>query len=73
VRAAQFYVYGDVGTVGNEDEGFGGGTLASVGGGVRLSTAKVSGSLELGVPLKDAPFASSNRDVRASFTLSARF
>ncbi len=73
VRAAQLYVYGDAGVAGNRETGFGGGTLASAGGGIRLSTERLSGSFELGVPLKDANRPSSARDVRASFTLSARF
>ena len=72
-RAAQLYVYADAGIAGNRDTGFGGGTLASAGGGIRLSTKRLSGSFELGVPLKDAPRPSSARDVRASFTISARF
>ncbi len=73
LRAAQLYVYGDAGVAGNRDTGFGGGTLVSAGGGIRLTTTHLSGSFELGVPLKDAPRPSSARDIRASFTLSARF
>jgi hemolysin activation/secretion protein len=72
-RRGQFYVYGDAGRVTNLAGGFGGGRLASAGGGLRAwLLAGFEGSVEVGVPLTDSPF---NHDPapRFSFTLSKSF
>ena len=73
VKAAQLYGYADAGSVGNYRDGRGGATLASAGGGARLSLGKFQAGLEIGFPLGDSPFSRGSRDPRVSFTLGARF
>jgi hemolysin activation/secretion protein len=73
VRRAQLYTYADAGTVHNLDGGIGGGSLASAGGGIRLTLKNnMDASLELGVPLKDSPFTIHPKP-RLSFTLTVPF
>lgn len=72
LKAAQIYGYADAGTVGNYRGGGGSGSLASVGGGVRIWFGVVEAGLELGVPLAKG-FAGRDQDPRVSFTLGARF
>ena len=71
--AAQIYAYADAGSVGNYENGFGGGTLASAGGGLRLWLSEaIEGGLEVGFPLTDGATIGS-RDPRISFTLESSF
>lgn len=72
LKAAQLYVYGDAGSVGNYRNGGGGGSLASAGGGARFRIGDVEAGIELGVPLSPG-FSGKTPDPRFSFTLAARF
>jgi hemolysin activation/secretion protein len=73
VRRAQIYAFGDAGKVSNIRGGTGGGSLASIGGGARLWLHKgLEGGVELGVPLRKAPFGPET-DPRLSFTLGYAF
>jgi hemolysin activation/secretion protein len=73
VRRLQLYAYGDAGSVHNLRGGGGGGTLASAGGGVRLTLRNgAQAGIELGVPLKASPFTPSPQP-RLSFTLDFPF
>jgi hemolysin activation/secretion protein len=71
IKSALVYGYADVGTVGNENGGFGGGSLASAGGGVRVRLGTIDAALELGIPVAGDPDAP--RDPRLSFTLGTQF
>jgi hemolysin activation/secretion protein len=72
IEAAQLYGYVDAGTVSNFGTGTGGGSLASVGGGLRLwLPGRVMGSLEVGVPLTRG--ADADNDPRVSVTVDKRF
>jgi hemolysin activation/secretion protein len=70
---AQLYAYADAGHVSNLRGGFGGGELASAGGGVRIGiNRRIDAGIELGVPLADG--AGGRRpNPRLSFTLSTTF
>lgn len=69
----QFYLYGDAGRVTNLEEGFGGGSLASAGGGLRVWLApRIDAGAELGLPLTDGAL-DSDPAPRFSFTLGIRF
>lgn len=73
VRRVQLYTYADAGSVHNLAGGTGGGTLASAGGGIRVTLKRgIDASAELGVPLKASPFTPSPKP-RFSFTLSIPF
>jgi hemolysin activation/secretion protein len=73
IRRLQLYLYADAGRATNLSGGFGGGTLASAGGGARAWFARgIEATVELGVPLTDSPFNSSP-DPRFSFSLGSRF
>ena len=70
----QLYGYADAGRVSNYQAGFGGGSLASAGGGIRLwLDGGVQASLEAGFPLTDGADPAAGRDPRFSFTLGKRF
>jgi hemolysin activation/secretion protein len=72
-RRAQLYAYADAGRVSNLENGFGGGTLASAGGGVRAwLLGGFEGGVEVGMPLTDSPF-DPDPAPRFSFTLSKSF
>jgi len=73
VRRLQLYLYGDAGRVTNVEDGLGGGSLASVGGGFRawLDHGFEAG-VELGVPLTDGAL-DDDPDPRLSFSLGSRF
>lgn len=74
VTGAQLYTYVDGGSVGNYRDGFGGGSLASAGGGIRVwLSGAIEASLEAGFPLSDGANPAGDRDPRISFTLSSRF
>ncbi len=69
----QLYLYADAGRVTNLAGGFGGGTLASAGGGVRAWLQHgLQAGLEVGVPLTDGAF-DPDPDPRFSFSLGSRF
>ncbi|HEX5184566.1 MAG TPA: ShlB/FhaC/HecB family hemolysin secretion/activation protein [Allosphingosinicella sp.] len=73
VQRVQLYAYGDAGSAGNLRNDPGGGTLASAGGGIRVTLKHgVNASAEIGVPLKDSPFTRNPRP-RLSFTLDFSF
>ena len=73
VRNLQFYAYADAGSVANDRGGFGGGSLASAGGGVRVTLReRLDAGVELGIPLTDGAF-DQDPDPRFSFTITARF
>jgi hemolysin activation/secretion protein len=73
LRRLQLYAYADAGRVTNLRGGFGGGSLASAGGGVRAWLVDgFEAGLELGLPLTDGLF-DDDPDPRFSFTLGSRF
>ena len=73
LRGAQLYAYADAGHVSNLRGGFGGGSLASAGGGARVRLDyRLDLGVELGIPLADG--AGGRRpNPRLSVTLSTRF
>lgn len=72
-RRVQVYAYADAGSVHNLRGGTGDGTLASAGGGLRLTLKKgADASIELGVPLRDSPYTTHPKP-RVSFTLTVPF
>lgn len=73
VRRFQLYAYADAGRVTNLRDGFGGGSLASAGGGVRLGlNRQIDTSFELGIPLADGA-AGERPNPRLSFVISTSF
>ena len=73
VRRVQLYGYVDGGSVHNLHGGTGGGSLASAGGGDRVTLKNgADASLELGIPLKDSPYTA-NPKPRISFTITMPF
>jgi hemolysin activation/secretion protein len=73
-RALQLYGYADAGTVSNYENGTGGGSLASAGGGIRFWLRnRMEAGLEVGVPLTDGSDPAADRDPRFSFTVGTRF
>ena len=73
LRRLQLYLYADAGRATNLRGGFGGGSLASAGGGARAWFSHgLEAGLELGVPLTDSPY-DPNPDPRFSFSLASRF
>lgn len=73
VTRLQLYLFADAGRVTNLNGGFGGGTLASAGGGVRAWLQHgLQAGVEIGVPLTDGAF-DPDPDPRFSFNLGGRF
>jgi hemolysin activation/secretion protein len=73
VKEAQLYGFADGGSVANLEGGFGGGSLASAGGGVRTWLRHgLEAALELGLPLSDGA-GGEERDPRVSFAVTKRF
>lgn len=73
-RGVQAYVFADGGRVSNFERGFGGGSLASAGGGLRagiLSSTDVG--LEVAVPLSGKRYDSGNEQPRFRFNVTRRF
>ncbi len=70
--AAQIYAFVDAGEVDNHRQGFGSGSLASAGGGVRVGFDRIEAGLEIGVPLRDGA-AAKDYDPRISYTLATQF
>ena len=74
VRNAQLYTFVDGGTVGNLRGGFGGGSLASAGGGLRTDILKGLGaSVQVAVPLTGDRYETGTSDPRVSLGLAKSF
>jgi hemolysin activation/secretion protein len=74
LRSGQLYVFADGGHVANLHDGFGGGALASAGGGLRADIVRGLGaSVEVAVPLTGERYDSGNRAPRLSFGLVKSF
>jgi hemolysin activation/secretion protein len=71
IKAVQLYLFADGGVVDNYNDGFGDGSLASTGGGIRVWAGRFDGSAEIGFPLKER--LGGGHSPRLSFTLGARF
>ena len=73
LHRVQLYLYADGGQVTNLDGGFGSGSLASAGGGIRAwMDGGFEAGVELGVPLTDGAF-DADPEPRVSFNLGSRF
>ena len=73
VHRLQLYTYADAGTVHNLKGGTGGGSLASAGGGLRVTLKNgMDANFELGVPLKHSPVTADPKP-RFSFALTIPF
>lgn len=73
-RRAELYAFFDGGTVSNRASGFGGGSLASTGGGIRADvTGSLGANLELAVPLTGARNDTSTQRPKFNFRLSKNF
>ena len=71
---AQLYAYVDGGSVDNDEDGYGGGSLASAGGGVRIWLWKtLEADFGIGFPLTDGFDPLADRDPRISFSIGTRF
>jgi hemolysin activation/secretion protein len=69
-RKVQLYGYVDGGRVTNLRGGFGGGNLASGGGGLRFDVSpSVDANLEAGVPLSEARYETGNHQPRFTFRI----
>ncbi|MDT8758439.1 hypothetical protein MZO42_07000 [Sphingomonas psychrotolerans] len=74
LRRAQLYAYVDGGEVENLDAGFGGGALASAGGGVRADiTRRTGANFELAVPLSGPRYDTGDRAPKLNFRLVRSF
>lgn len=74
VQRAEFYAYVDGGTANNRNGGFGGGSLASGGGGLRLDFSQNMGAgLEVAVPLTGERYDTGDRSSRINFRLNTTF
>ncbi|MDP5279943.1 ShlB/FhaC/HecB family hemolysin secretion/activation protein [Sphingomonas sp. DG1-23] len=73
-RRAQLYVFVDGGKVTNHDGGFGGGALASAGGGVRADLTRTFGAnLELAVPLSGPRYDTNDESPKVNFKILKSF
>jgi len=70
--AARLYAYLDAGDVHNRRGGFGSGSLASAGGGIRVRVDRIEAALEVGLPLRDGA-VDKDYDPRISYTLATEF
>jgi len=73
IDRAQGYAFVDGGHVSNLRDGFGGGTLASTGLGVRAGAGRLDGMVEVAFPLNADRFDTGNRRPRISLRLSRVF
>ncbi|MCD2324106.1 hypothetical protein LQ953_08790 [Sphingomonas sp. IC-56] len=74
VRRAQLYAFVDGGHVSNLDNGFGSGSLASTGGGLRTDiTADTGANLEFAVPLSGARYDTDDQTPKINFRLIRSF
>lgn len=69
----QFYGFVDGGYVSNRNGGFGSGSLASGGGGIRSGIGRAELGLELAVPIDDVRFETGDRSPRVNVSLGYRF
>ncbi|WP_173655752.1 ShlB/FhaC/HecB family hemolysin secretion/activation protein [Sphingomonas turrisvirgatae] len=74
IRRAQLYTFADGGTVTNLDSGFGSGSLASAGGGVRADiTNRMGVNLELAVPLTGYRYDTGDRSAKLNVRMIRTF
>lgn len=74
VQRAEFYAYVDGGSVSNRDGGFGGGSLASGGGGIRVDFTRTFGAgLEVAAPLTGERYDTGDRSSKINFRLNTSF
>lgn len=73
VDRVQVYASVDGGYVGNLRGGAGGGALLSTAAGVRVGRGRLSGAVEVALPLNADRFDTGNRDPRVSFRLARMF
>lgn len=74
IRRAQLYTYADGGTVTNLDGGFGGGSLASAGAGVRADITNWMGvNVEVAVPLTGDRYDTGNQSPKLNLRLIRSF
>ena len=74
IKQAQLYVFADGGVVSNLDDGLGGGSLASFGGGTRLTvTHQLAANLEVAVPLSGPRFDTLDRSPKFNFAVVRAF
>ncbi len=69
----QFYGFADGGKVWNLNDGYGGGTLFSAGGGLRGALGRTEFSVEAAYPLSEARYDSGDRTPRINLSLGYRF
>ncbi len=73
-RRAQLYAFADGGKVTNKDSGFGSGSLASAGGGIRADLTRSFGAnLELAVPLSGPRYDTDDETPKINFRLLKTF
>jgi hemolysin activation/secretion protein len=71
---AQLYVFLDGGSVGNYEGGYGGGSLASAGGGARIWLSRtIEADFGIGFPLTEGFNPTEGRKPRFSFSIGSRF
>ena len=74
IRQAQLYAFADGGVVSNLDDGLGGGSLASLGGGTRLTvTQQLAANFEVAVPLSGLRFDTLDRTPKFNFAVVRAF
>ena len=73
VQRVQLYAFGDGGTVTDLRSGYGGGSLASGGAGLRIGTGPVDAGVEVAIPLTNDRLATGDRTARVSGQLSFHF
>ncbi len=74
IRRAQLYAFIDGGEVDNLRSGFGSGSLASTGGGIRADvTARFGANFEVAVPLSGARYDTNDRTPKLNFRLVRSF
>lgn len=72
-RWMQLYVFADGGVVDNLRDGFGSGSLASTGSGLRAGFGKVEVAVEGALPLSGPRFDSGDRSPKVNFSLGVSF
>ncbi|MGI4733392.1 MAG: ShlB/FhaC/HecB family hemolysin secretion/activation protein [Janthinobacterium lividum] len=72
-QRVQLYAFGDGGTVTNLRDGYGGGTLASGGVGLRVGQGPVDGGIEVAIPITADRLDTGNRAARVSGQLAIHF
>ena len=72
-QRVQLYAFGDGGTVVNLRDGFGGGSLASGGAGLRVGQGPVDAGFEVAIPITDDRLDTGTRAARVSGQLSVHF